>query len=437
MRPIAVALLSLVFVTPVLAVEAFTYKGTLGKYPILVELAASSDGAFVGRYSYRANGGDIPLNSAGQSAASVLLTEEAPCTKDTCKQNDDGEVQDKPIGAHWTLTPSEDGATLTGTWQAAGKSGKPLAISLARVARRTLTDAVEITPYGLYDSAFPLIHARDGSFSAETAPYDFAKMDVEMQAGPEESLEASTFRYLTDPRSKFAFPRVVSLADGSSPDRVNQALEHRHFQISSQAFDCLSQIYAGFGATEYSAGMGPGTQGGYEDETIVMTYLSPRLVSWVESGSTWCGGAHPNNHSRSYALDARTGEPLAIAKVFKDWVATARATDDDDGSQIDQAAAMAAPADYYWAAGQPLIDHVVANRVPVGDADFEAECGIDELVATNLAVRFVPGDQVVFTLEDLPHAINACGEDLLTAKLSDIPQLLAPTAGTYFPALAN
>lgn len=437
MRLACLVLMSLGLAKPVMAVDAITYKGTLGKYPILVELASHSDGTLVGRYSYMAKGGDIPLDTMGQSGDSVVLAEEAPCGQDTCKRNDNGNVPDKPVGAHWTLTPSADGATLTGNWQAVGKSGKPLAIRLERVAQRTLPDNVELTPHGIYDSAFRLTYGRDGTYSEETAPYEFAKMDVEMQAGPEETFEGSVFRYLTDPRSKFAFPRVVSLADGSSPDLVNQALHRRHAMINSQTFDCLSQIYAGFGGTEHSAGMGPGTLGGFEDENIVMTYLSPTIASWVESGSTWCGGAHPNNHIGSFALDARTGEPLAMARVLKDWVATARATGDSDGSQIDQAAAIGSPGDYHWAAGQPLIDYVIANRVPVDDPTFEAECGIDGLIATNLAVRLVPEDQVVFGLEDLPHAINACGDDLLTVKLKDIPQLLAPTARDYFPALAN
>ena len=440
MRLAAVAMLSLGLATPGLAAEAVTYKGTLGKYPILVELAASADGGLLGRYSYMANGGDIPLNADGRSSDTVMMAEEAPCTQTTCKRDESGGVTDIPVGAHWTLTPSGDGASLNGVWQSVGKSGEPgktLDIRLARIGQRALADDADVTPAGLHDSAFDLSYPGEAGLNAEAAPYEVAKMEVNLKEGPEEDLEGSTFRYVTDPRSRFPFPRVVSLADGSPSDRVNRALARRHAEINSYAFDCLAQIYAGFGANEYSAGMGPGTLGDYDSETIVVSYLSPTVMSWVESGSTWCGGAHPNNHSDSYTVDVRTGEPLALAKIFRDWVATARATDDDDGSAIDQAAAIQSPDSYHWGAGQPLIDYVIAHRQPDDDATFEADCGIDERIASNLAVRFVLGGRALFTLEGLPHVVAACGGDLLSVKLADIPQLLAPTARAYFPFLAN
>ena len=120
--------------------------------------------------------------------------------------------------------------------------------------------------------------------------------------------------------------------------------------------------------------------------------------------------------------------------MFKDWIASNNLN--DYNAAVDQAAARAAPQDYMWQAGQPLIDYVRANR-STSDAERDEECGIDELIGTHLGVRFESGDRVVFMLEDLPHVIFACSDDLLTVKLADIPQLLAPTAHHYFPALAN
>lgn len=251
----------------------------------------------------------------------------------------------------------------------------------------------------------------------------------------EQTIDGSTIEFVTDPRSKFAFPRLLTLVDGSAVDAANAALAHRHTTLNSYAFDCLSQRYAGFGQGQYSAHSGVGTLGDYDNEEISITYLSPTVMNWIEAGSTWCGGAYPNNHADSFIIDVRTGKPLALASIFNDWLATYKL--DDFAAVVDQAVARAHPQDYLWAASQPLIDYVLAHRVPTDDAEFEAECGINDLIATNLGLRFAFGDKVVFTLEGLTHAIFACGDDLLTVPLAAIPQLLAPTASDYFPALAQ
>ncbi|GLQ11117.1 hypothetical protein GCM10007913_30490 [Devosia yakushimensis] len=419
--------------TPAFAVDAITYKGTLGDHEIIVELAAPGPNQLIGRYSYMAKGGDIPLDVNGSvGTAAITMFEEAPCTEATCTQDDDGNVANPPVSAIWTLTASADGASYAGEWVPMNKS-KSLPIALTEIARRTLPDDAEITPYGLRDSTFELFYGGEAIFAPHTAPYDFAKMEVVMDAGETETLEGSTFRYVTDPRTKFPFPRILSLSDGSLVQQANEALERRHTVLNFFAFDCMAQVYAGFGANEYSLGMGAGTLGDYDSENIVLTYLSPTVMNWVESGSTYCTGAHPNNHSDTYIADTKTGEPFPLGKVFKDWVASYKM--DSYGEPVDQAAALEAPGNYIWTAGQPLIDYAIANRTPNDESDLDDQCGLDDLIASNLALRFVPGDQVLFTIEGLPHVNFACSQDLLTVKLSDVPELLAPTAKDYFPAL--
>ncbi|MDB5530965.1 MAG: hypothetical protein JWR51_4068 [Devosia sp.] len=430
---ISVSILTLLALTaPGFAAEAISYKGTLNGTPILVELTDPAGGPVAGRYSYVEHGVDIPLEAAEGAAGQIVLTEEAPCAPGLCPVDDDYNVTAWPVAATWTLSIAVDGS-LTGSWQAQGKS-KTLAIDLQKVGQRTLPDATDPTPYGLHDSAYALTFSRGAVFSAETAPYDFLKLDVPLQEGPVETLQGSHFRYVTDPRTKFAFPRILDLSDGGDITAANEELAAEHAGISLGAFDCLSQIYSGFGGRDDMLEMGIGTLAGYDDETVIMTYLSPTLTTWTESGSTFCAGAYPNNHSNVFMIDTGTGEPLALARVFKDWIAVTNTT--DYAAPIDQAAALAAPQDYIWQAGQTLIDYVIANKTSE-DAASDDDCGINDLIASNLGVRFLPGDTVVFDLEGLPHAILACGEDLLTVKLADIPELLAPTAAEVFPSLAK
>lgn len=195
-----------------------------------------------------------------------------------------------------------------------------------------------------------------------------------------------------------------------------------------------SAVYAAFGASQNTIGYGPGTLGDFDSEQIAVSYLSPTIMAWVESGSTWCGGAHPNNHSDSYALDVKTGETFPMARVLNDWIPTSSRSDD---AEIDLEDALDWPGDYYWTAGQSLIDYVIAHRLPDADEAFEADCGMDELIAQYLVPRIGTGPVVVFALEGLPHVMGACGGDILTVRLDEIPELLAPTASDYFPDLAR
>ncbi|MDB5588034.1 MAG: hypothetical protein JWP26_3004 [Devosia sp.] len=430
---ISVSVLALLaLTTPGFAAEAITYKGTLNGAPIVVELTDPADGPVVGRYSYIEHGVDIPLQAAEGATGQIALTEEAPCAPGLCPVDDDYNVTAWPVAATWTLSIAVDGS-ITGTWQPQGKS-KTLAIDLQKAGQRTLPDGTEHTPNGLPDSADALFYSADAELSEQTDPYDVIKLAIPLSEGPLETLDGSHFRYVTDPRTKFAFPRLVDLVDGSDVSAANLALTSAHAGISLGALDCLSQIYAGFGGRDDMLDMGIGTLAGYDDETVIMTYLSPTLTTWTESGSTWCAGAYPNNHDNVFMIDTGTGEPLALARVFKDWVAVSNTT--DYTAPVDQATALAAPQDYTWQAGQTLIDYVIAHKT-TDDAASEDDCGINDLIASNLGVRFLPGDKVVFDLEGLPHAILACGEDLLTVKLADIPELLAPTAAEVFPSLAK
>lgn len=415
---------------PALA-EAVVYKGTVGDKPVVVELTEPGDGAVAGRYAYMSQGIDIPLQPAGTAQRPYVLSEEAPCTPGACVQDDDGTVADPPIAATWTLTPDADGATLSGTWTGGDAT---LPIALERIGRRALPEGTEPTPYDLHQSVFELTYGGPGDFTAEASPYDFYKVDVPMTEGPVQEIEGSTYRDLTDPRTQFAFPRVVALADGGDTGPINATLAREHARIGFYALDCAAMAYAGFGGNDDLIGMGGGTLGGFEDETVTVGYLSPTVMNFTASGSTFCGGAYPNNHADTTILDVRTGKSFALAHVLKDWLATADLESAGDEETIDQAKAAENPDAYLWAAGQPLVDYALAHRT-VTDPDFDAECDMPSLIADNLGFRFAPGDRLVFALDGLPHALFACSEDVLTVPLADIPQLLAPEAADYFPAL--
>lgn len=431
MRYLLAATLTVLSAAPAFA-DAVTYQGTLGGHDILVELTEPGDGAVAGRYTYLSQGADIPLQARSADDHSWVLAEEAPCGEDDCPPGPDMGVLDPPIGATWTLILSEDGRTLAGTWQPADK-GKSLPIALEPVARRPLEEAP--TPYAMHDRSALLGYDFDKPLTAETAPYDVLRLEVAQQFSEvERAADGSIYNYVSDPRTVVAFPSVLALSDGSSTSAINDTLREHRWRMSLDAFDCKSFVYGGFGRTNDN-GVGGGTMGGYEDETVTVNYLSPRVMSWTETGSLFCGGAHPNNHADNYNYDVRTGDPLDLSRIFSGWVATPYGA--MPGETADLSTARANPNDYMWGPDEDLAEWVSAHRIPDADTQFEDECGIDDLITENLDVRFEGDDKVVFTLTGLPSVMFACSTDLVTVSLADIPELLAPEAKTFFPALAN
>jgi hypothetical protein len=82
---------------------------------------------------------------------------------------------------------------------------------------------------------------------------------------------------------------------------------------------------------------------------------------------------------------------------------------------------------------EDLIQFVNSKRQKF-DAETETECGIDDLVRSNLGVNFA-GDSLVFTLNNLPHVIFACTDVLLTVPLKEARPLLTDAGARYFEAL--
>lgn len=422
--------------------DAWTYQGTVGKGAVVVEFTrkptdANTKTPLAGRYFYPAHGVDIPLQPGMNTGTLFELQEEAPCTPKLCPQPANGATAKPPIAATWVLRADGSG-TLIGTFKAAsGKSSLP--VQLSPVGSRPTGPDFDGTPQGLVDLTDQRIWSDLGdAITAAATPYDFLKMQITLKRGEPTDWGAVAFDYAVDPRTKFHFPRVTKLPGVTdlATMPVNNALTARHWTLNVGALECRAMQFLAFGWIDtYADSMG--TLGGYDEQTIEATFLSPTVMSWTEGGSLFCGGAHPANFSNSYSLDVAKGQPLDLSLIFKGWVA--HSIDATDGPPVDPAVARAGKADaYIWGPDSALAAYVEAKR-PKEDAAFEKECGLSELVPTNLAIRFARGENgqalAVFALEGLPHAITACGGDLFDAPVTQLRELLAPGAAAYFPEL--
>ncbi|MDB5523066.1 MAG: hypothetical protein JWM58_829 [Rhizobium sp.] len=405
------------------AADATAYSGTIGKLPIIVELAPfDAEGKLIGRYSYVNKGGDIPLHGTTPAEDGKLsLQEEKPCTEKLCKSDAGDRLEIAPIGAEWNLTIENDGGTLEGTWQDK-ESGKSLPIKLERKAMRALTDSYQgydsIDPTFISDTSEPPV------LTPALLPYDFLKIAVPMKEGAVQTVGDSAYRLDEDPRTKLVYPYVTKLGN-QDPAPLNTYLNQQRLQFELPAFSCMARSYLGSG---WSGQGGEGTTGFEEGgATVSVEHLTSRLMGVVESGSYYCGGAYPDNFTDHRLVDARTGEALVPESLLRGWVATR-----EDGTVVDPTS-VEDTTGLNFGPSEELIKFVNDHR-DKSDATLESDCGMSDLVRTNLGIYFTQ-DSMVFTLRSLPHVIFACTSDLVKVPFKDARPLLTDAGAKYFPAL--
>jgi hypothetical protein len=407
--------------------DAVTYRGTLNAIPIVVEVSEPAETAtreLMGRYFYLAKGIDIPLQATSVSATRLTLAEEAPCEGDSCDVDPNGLIQEPPPAAIWTLDVADSGARLSGTWTPAG--GKALPIQLERIGTR---------PYIAYDPPRPadladfslFVLSGEGPLMRETSPYDFLKMDVPVTHSSETRWDKVAFDYVTDPRTLFAYPRTTDLG-GTPLSLANDLLQQRDWGMRLAALNCRSQVYPSM-TLGGPVPIDGGTLGGFDEEQIEVHYLSPQLISFSESGSLWCGNAYPENHYHPFNIDIATGRPIDLSRLFKGWIARDYAS----GELIDIETARADPTHYGWGADETLAAFVAAKAPSLGDAQTDEDCEYPGIIAEHLTISFTMPDHVVFGLDGLPHAAQACAQDLYEAPIAALKDLLLPEVNTYFP----
>jgi hypothetical protein len=405
---------SILAASPALAAEAVTYKGTIGKIPVILEMTdGNSSGSFAARYAYLSKGVDIPLHGTTKDG-SLSIEEEAPCEEATCR-NAEGDLLDvPPIGADWTLTSQK--SRLTGTWKDR-KSGKSLPITLERIASRTLADGPETIDS--LDPVSAIVGWTDAKLTPAMLPYDFLKFDYPAKKGSETSFEGATIRMDSDPRTETAYPVIVKLP-GADTKAINTWLQQQWLQYQFNPYYCMSTAYLGLG---WSGSGGQGTTGLEDGGSVSIEYLTPRLLGLVENGSSYCGGAHPNHFEERHFADVRTGETIEAERLLKGWVPT-----DSDGQEIEPAQVTDENHQRYGPNSE-LVDFVSARRNK-SDPSVESDCGMNDLVASNLGVYFTK-QELVFNLKGLPYVNFACTDDLVRIPLKDAKPLLTKEGARY------
>jgi Deacetylase PdaC len=101
-----------------------------------------------------------------------------------------------------------------------------------------------------------------------------------------------------------AYPRLLSHPDAALMVKINTLLENEHRAAVASARQCQEYL-PGQRLDEIKTGKATEAENKFE-----VVYVNPQLLSMTESGSIFCGGAHPSNFTRSMNFDLTTVERL-------------------------------------------------------------------------------------------------------------------------------
>jgi len=255
------------------------FEGTIGTSRVIVELHAGegkteySGGYREGaRYSYAPKLRDINLvlDAEGET---LRFTETLQPHRMFADETD------KKITGHWTLNVDENGAA--GVWSSP-KRDKTLPIALKRVTLLPAsdvssdTDALSATYEGLW-----------------VASVNFVDDGLAKKFGPIE------VRYVKDSAFHVRYPVIGAFPDAAKKANINAMLMQQHKRSTIENHDCFNGVPVDWASAETEMSLN------YD-----VTFASETLMSFVVSGSVFCGGAHPNNFVSPQSFDLVALEPV-------------------------------------------------------------------------------------------------------------------------------
>lgn len=402
----------LVFMLYIVAAEAApmaVYEGILGtKTEVVMELSASAaDGMRTGRYFYRRHGVDIPLRGTPLLMAEGLpLSDiEEAADADEIDTSEEGVFEDPVTHKPRVVWSGRvERGRYVGTWRDV-KTGKSLRFNLKHIAtydpEKTRSVGVEAVTDAIVQGVGSNI-ASDVGISMTDTPYDFLRVQVPMTNEKEIVQGKVAYRLVSDPRTRVAYPRLTRHPDSEILTKTNRLLEQRHWAMNLDALACASSLY-------FDRGPAAGSLGGYDREDIAVEYLSPTLMSVVESGSTYCGGAHPNNHYEPYTLDLLRGGYFDFAQILKGY---------EHGEYTPR---------YSEEFLSFLRDTVQRTRETV--ARDGTDCS--DIWPEYLYLHFTAPNELSFDVSGIGHAMGVCLGPHLNLPFGAIKQILKPDSTRY------
>lgn len=272
---------------------------------------------------------------------------------------------DEPA-AVWSLQ-SPAGDRLDGEWQK-GETALPIRLNAV---------PAELTEYGTACESAPFLDPllAGGTTTEAEASFEGTAYTTLAYKGPQRAGlgEYETMTFALDPAQPgdAAINRALAAAlpDGTAAHPMGQ---------------CVGMALGG--------GMG-----GYASDTLEPTVIAPRWLGVRQSGSSYCGGAHPNHYMGLAVHDRKTGAEVDPSAWFKPGALMFYEWEPEPGT-VRPIAGLS-----------PALTKALLAQFPPSDEDNECGAIVGEGVSWDIGLTregpvFVP---------QLPHVIFACTEEVV------------------------
>ena len=387
------------FNTPV---KQTVYEGTLGNKKIVLQtLDAKQNGKTfrAASYFYASQRLEIPLtkkdNGFEEYSSNCYIDEK-------CK-----------LVAKLSLTNVGNG--LKGKWVAAS-GDKSYEVSLKPVATATFTQHYEIS-----DNDGILSDTMDGASDLAKNMFKRKMALGETTYSKEQFMNGYGYKTATDKLSGIHYIILTSAPKGQNLGPINKTLTDIRLSMVGYGLECKAM----------PAGDSPayGTFGDWDSYTSEPVNINDRILVTEESGSTFCGGAHPNNSYLHAIFDMKTGNLIYHYDLFKLYY-------EQDYNKLQTIA-------FKKIFKKITSDKKYLIREASDDADFDKECiyggqeNTDDL-NDNTDYSWMPfsaypaKDGVVFALENVPHVAGGCMGDYYKISYKEALPLMTPLAKQLF-----
>ncbi len=211
-----------------------------------------------------------------------------------------------------------------------------------------------------------------------------------------------------DKATNINYPILSRFPNAVKMNKINELLAFQRMLLVSYGLDCK--------ALDKDMSPASGTLGDWDDYQSKITYINENYMLITEAGSTYCGGAHPNN---SYSH--RMFDLINIREVKASDLINYKLPIKDGEYRSDNTKEYDA-----------LLKRISGNpkyRLEIMDKDFEKDCfdGMD----TEYSLSFNEKG-LMLSLTDLPHVMGACMGDYYNIPYKEIENLLTAKGRELF-----
>ena len=373
------------------------YEGTLGKTKITLQILRAQSGTSdvaAATYFYNSKRQNINLLPS-DNVAGVFNELPGDCTDidEDCK-----------VRAEFDLKTSKD--SLIGNW-VSKTDNKSYPVDLKLVAQKKYVFQSDITSASdLLDvSSF---HYEDSS-NFEANPYFKKQYYGSVSYSAPKIVNGYKFQTITDNLTKISYVSIESPQKGRDLSNIKNTLSHRHIELVAQGLDCNNSL---------ADTSDKDTYGGYNEYMSNVIHVTDNILVIQEGGSTYCGGAHPNNSISHHVFDMKSGKELSNKDLFNIFIEKDYSTDKTPQFQkfFDK---ITKQKKYLYSATSGAPD------------DLEEDC--KALFDENTYIAIWPDNKgLVFSIDDAPHAIGPCMDDYYRVPYKEMLPFMTPLAKQLF-----